>query len=1005
MSWAGASLATAQTLTVNPASREASRVFYNTVYQASENVPHGWTGNLANCVPGTVSQAYQDATALRVNYFRAMAGLPAAVTFTAVNNTRAQAAALIMSANSQLSHEPPATWKCFTQDGLVGARSSNLNMGSSGAKSIDSFMDDGGDNNKEVGHRRWILKPQQLTMGAGHVPDPGADGAATSALWVFGEHAPQRPPVRDEFVAWPTKGFTPYQVVYPRWSFGLAGADFSGATVAMQRNGATVPVQIEARITETINFNPESSIVWIPNGLNDSSTWPRPAADEAYTVNINNVVVGGTPRNFSYVVTIFDPAVPGNDYVAPVVTGPDRPSLNQNTTYNFNPVPDATGYQWRSSKLTPLTLTDGAEAGAVNFTAANIAGGLVPVDNTIKATGNAGFRFKAAFPQQLLTFNRVLLANAGSQITFKSRFIRLQSLAARVEVSSDGGKVWTAAFDQAGTEAEEPGFTDKVVPLGAFAGRQIQVRFSLTYLGGMVFNFDPTGWYFDDITFVNLHEVAAPIVSAVAAGTSFAFNPTEQSEFDLSVRPQFLGRYAGEWGPPKRVSTASTAAPTAPVIATQPQGQTVAAGANVTFTVSAQGTAPLNFVWKFNNVDLADGAGVQGARTATLTLQNVRAANAGSYTVQVSNGAGNATSTPAVLVVNAPLDLAQALETTGLTWTTGGNANWSAQTTVTHDNVDAAKSGTITHSQETRMETTINGPATVAFWWRVESEQNYDFLRLDLDGTQQFRISGTVNWEQKTVAIPAGTHTLRWVYAKDGSESAGADAGWVDQVETRQAQPPPSLADALDTTGITWATTGDRPFFALTTITHDGVDAVQSGPIADNQASRIEATILGPANLSFWWKVDSEGNYDFLTFELDNAQPAGLTPISGNVDWQQKTVPIPAGTHTVRWSYTKDGSANNGADAGWLDQVVLTRLTPGEAGEPGPKLEFTASGNKLRITWPEVAVSFKLQSATSLTTPNWTDVPENDISKEEGEFFVTVNTGVGARFFRLVEVP
>ena len=90
-------------------------------------------------------------------------------------------------------------------------------------------------------------------------------------------------------------------------------------------------------------------------------------------------------------------------------------------------------------------------------------------------------------------------------------------------------------------------------------------------------------------------------------------------------------------------------------------------------------------------------------------------------------------STPAALVVNQPPSLATALNTPNLTWMTSGNANWYVQTTNTHDNVDAAQSGRIADSQESRMETTLNGPATVAFWWRVDSELNYDFLRVELD--------------------------------------------------------------------------------------------------------------------------------------------------------------------------------------------------------------------------------------------------------------------------------
>ena len=89
------------------------------------------------------------------------------------------------------------------------------------------------------------------------------------------------------------------------------------------------------------------------------------------------------------------------------------------------------------------------------------------------------------------------------------------------------------------------------------------------------------------------------------------------------------------------------AAATAPTIASQPASQTVTAGANVTFTVAASGTAPLSFQW------MKGGANISGATSATLTLNAVTTASAGSYTVRVSNSAGAITSAAATLTVNA----------------------------------------------------------------------------------------------------------------------------------------------------------------------------------------------------------------------------------------------------------------------------------------------------------------------------------------------------------------
>ncbi|MBP9900792.1 MAG: immunoglobulin domain-containing protein [Verrucomicrobia bacterium] len=89
------------------------------------------------------------------------------------------------------------------------------------------------------------------------------------------------------------------------------------------------------------------------------------------------------------------------------------------------------------------------------------------------------------------------------------------------------------------------------------------------------------------------------------------------------------------------------AAAVVPSITTQPASQTVTAGANVSFTVAASGTAPLSYQWRLN------GGNIGGATSATLTLTSVTTGQTGSYSCVVSNGAGSATSSAAVLTVNA----------------------------------------------------------------------------------------------------------------------------------------------------------------------------------------------------------------------------------------------------------------------------------------------------------------------------------------------------------------
>jgi uncharacterized delta-60 repeat protein len=85
-----------------------------------------------------------------------------------------------------------------------------------------------------------------------------------------------------------------------------------------------------------------------------------------------------------------------------------------------------------------------------------------------------------------------------------------------------------------------------------------------------------------------------------------------------------------------------------PSIVVPPASQTVLAGQSVTFTVTVNGTLPLDYGWSFNNSPLP------GATKETLTLDTVQESQAGSYTVRVSNRGGSVTSRPAILTVWPP---------------------------------------------------------------------------------------------------------------------------------------------------------------------------------------------------------------------------------------------------------------------------------------------------------------------------------------------------------------
>ena len=73
---------------------------------------------------------------------------------------------------------------------------------------------------------------------------------------------------------------------------------------------------------------------------------------------------------------------------------------------------------------------------------------------------------------------------------------------------------------------------------------------------------------------------------------------------------------------------------TPPGITTHPADQVVDAGSTATFRVTATGTAPLTYQWRFHDANLA------GRTSTSLVLSNVQSANLGNYTVVVTNASG-----------------------------------------------------------------------------------------------------------------------------------------------------------------------------------------------------------------------------------------------------------------------------------------------------------------------------------------------------------------------------
>ncbi|MBU2573497.1 MAG: fibronectin type III domain-containing protein [Elusimicrobia bacterium] len=123
-------------------------------------------------------------------------------------------------------------------------------------------------------------------------------------------------------------------------------------------------------------------------------------------------------------------------------------------------------------------------------------------------------------------------------------------------------------------------------------------------------------------------------------------------------------------------------------------------------------------------------------------------------------------------------------------WQTGGDNGASAWTvdpstySAGTQSVKAVSNGAI--NSNSWIKRRVEGPFTLTFDWRVDSEQGADYLKFLVDDTVVDSINGTTAWQSKSYSVAAGSHTIEWRYTKDYAISVNSDTGWLDNVVYRE---------------------------------------------------------------------------------------------------------------------------------------------------------------------------------------------------------------------------
>lgn len=255
-------------------------------------------------------------------------------------------------------------------------------------------------------------------------------------------------------------------------------------------------------------------------------------------------------------------------------------------------------------------------------------------------------------------------------------------------------------------------------------------------------------------------------------------------------------------------------------------------------------------------------------------------------------------------------------------FTSSGTYPWITVESGGRTYAQSGNQGIASSTSELKASVYLSQTYTLSFDFKAWGEgSSYDRCVFSIDGVEKFSYGARDNdWETYMVDIPAGNHTLSWSYIKDSSVNPEGDYFAVDNVALRIP-----LDKALNVSGgnIHFTSGGSYPWITLSS---GGRTYAQSGNQGiHDSSSELKATVnLSQASsLSFDFKAWGEGtSYDKCIFSLDGV--AQFVYGARDNNWESYKIDIPAGSHTLSWTYSKDSSVNPEGDYFAVDNVSIT---------------------------------------------------------------------------------
>lgn len=172
-------------------------------------------------------------------------------------------------------------------------------------------------------------------------------------------------------------------------------------------------------------------------------------------------------------------------------------------------------------------------------------------------------------------------------------------------------------------------------------------------------------------------------------------------------------------------------------------------------------TTGVSFQWR------KDGVSIEGATDRDYHINSFQASDAGIYDLAITTDSGTTYSEPIEVTTFADR-ISSAIEAQGRIWTTSDPRHWQSVMDEGYDGQDALLLLSESASDQPWIETVIEGPATVSYWWRTGGpisgySDRCNQFEFYVDGKVKREIDDENNWREERVMVSdEGLHTLRW---------------------------------------------------------------------------------------------------------------------------------------------------------------------------------------------------------------------------------------------------